>query len=210
MKELLQGYKNKKQDIKQRLESFRRIYKKGNRDIFRELCFCILTPQSKATICDKAIKRLQKEGLLFNGASQERIRSCLKGVRFPNNKAGYIVGVKNFFKNGKGPDVKSRLDTRDLSKTRDWLVKNVKGLGYKEASHFLRNIGFGKDLAILDRHIMKNLKRYNVINRIPASLGRKKYIEIEHKMKQFFKNIGITMEEIDLLFWSMETGFVFK
>ncbi len=210
MKKLLQNYRNKKQGIKQRLESFRQIYKKGDKDIFRELCFCILTPQSKATICDKAIKRLQKEGLLFNGASQERIKACLKGVRFPNNKARYIVGARNFFKNGKGPDIKNRLDAKDLSKTRDWLVKNVKGLGYKEASHFLRNIGLGRDLAILDRHIMKNLKRYNVIKRIPASLSRKKYIEIETKMKGFFKDIGISMEEIDLLFWSMETGFVFK
>jgi len=38
----------------------------------------------------------------------------------------------------------------------EWLVKNLTGLGYKEAGHFLRNIGSGK-IAILDRHILRNL-----------------------------------------------------
>ncbi|GAJ17855.1 unnamed protein product, partial [marine sediment metagenome] len=30
----------------------------------------------------------------------------------------------------------------DEIKLREWVVKNFKGLGYKEASHFLRNIGY--------------------------------------------------------------------
>ena len=209
MKTLLEDYRKKKVKIRDRLKSFRKIYKKSDRDIFKELCFCILTPQSKAIICDKAIKRLQEGGLLFKG-SQKTLRSHLKGVRFPNNKARYIIEARNIFRNGHGPDIKSKLNTKDLSKTRDWLVKNIKGLGYKEASHFLRNIGFGEGLAILDRHILKNLKRYNVIKDIPASLTRKRYLEIEDKMKSFFKKAGIAMGEVDLLFWSMETGFIFK
>ena len=86
----------------------------------------------------------------------------------------------------------------------------MKGLGYKEASHFLRNIGVGLDLAILDRHIIKNLKRYGVIEEVPKSLTPKKYLEIEEKMKEFARRIDIPMPELDLLFWSMETGEVFK
>ena len=209
MKILLENYRKKKVKIRDRLKSFRKIYKKSDREIFKELCFCILTPQSKAIICDKAIKRLQKDDLLFKGDIR-RIRSYLKGVRFPNNKAKYIIEARNIFKNGREPDIKSKLDTKDLSKTRDWLVRNVKGLGYKEASHFLRNIGFGNNLAILDRHILKNLKRYKIIKDIPSSLTKKRYLEIENKMKDFFKKAGIAMGEIDLLFWSMETGFIFK
>ena len=66
-------------------------------------------------------------------------------------------------------------DGRDL---RAWLVREVKGLGWKEASHFLRNIGF-RDLAILDRHILRNLRRHGVIRTIPASLPEKRYLAIE-------------------------------
>ena len=89
-------------------------------------------------------------------------------------------------------------------------MKNVNGLGYKETSHFLRNIGLGKNFAILDRHILKNLKRYGVIKSIPKTLTRKKYLEIERKMKKFSEKIKIPLAELDLLFWSEETGEIFK
>jgi len=209
MKGLLADYKSKKKEIRQRLRYFRDIYGKNERDIFSELCFCILTPQARAVVCDKAIKGLQKKGVLFKGSVRD-IRLYLKGVRFPNNKAGYLVAARDFFRNGKGLDIKSRLCEKDSFGTRDWLVKNIKGLGYKEASHFLRNVGLGKGMAILDRHILKNLKRYGVIKRIPDSLGRKEYMKIENKMRVFLKHMNISMEEMDLLFWSRETGMIFK
>jgi N-glycosylase/DNA lyase len=84
------------------------------------------------------------------------------------------------------------------------------GFGLKEASHFLRNIGSEFDLAILDRHIIKNLLRYGVIDEIPKSLTKKQYLMIEERMKKFSKKIGIPLAELDLLFWSEETGEIFK
>ena len=209
MKELLRNYRKRKKEIKGRLQDFKDVYKKRDKDIFSELCFCILTPQAKAVSCDAAIRRLEKRNLLSGGA-QKDIRSCLKGVRFPNNKARYLIEAREFFKNQKGLDVKSKLDTKDVFKTREWLVRNIKGFGYKEASHFLRNIGFGKDLAILDRHILKNLKKYKVIKEMPDTLNKAGYLRIEDKMRKFFKRANISMEEVDLLFWSMETGMIFK
>jgi N-glycosylase/DNA lyase len=106
--------------------------------------------------------------------------------------------------------VKGELDIQNILKTRTWLVENVKGIGYKEASHFLRNIGFGKDLAILDIHILKNLKKYGVTKDIPKTLTKIKYFEIENKLKIFSEKIRIPMSHLDLLFWSLETGKIFK
>ncbi len=209
MRELLKDYSNRKKEIKQRLRDFKEMYKRSNDDIFAELCFCILTPQAKAVVCDEAINRLKRRKFLVNG-TQRHIRSCLKGVRFPNNKAKYIIAARDFLRNGKGIEIKNKLDTKDIFKTRDWLVKNIKGLGYKEASHFLRNIGFGEDMAILDVHIIRNLKRYSVVRRFPASLSKKSYRYIEKNMRKFSKKTGIPMGELDLLFWSRETGRVFK
>ncbi|MBU1007264.1 MAG: N-glycosylase/DNA lyase [Candidatus Omnitrophica bacterium] len=209
MKALLKEHKSKRTEIRNRLWDFKRVYDKRDKEIFSELCFCVLTPQAKAVVCDAAIKRMEKKGLLLNG-SREDIRACLKGVRFPNNKAGYLVEAREFFRNEKGIDIKGRLDTKDIFKTREWLVRHIKGFGYKEASHFLRNIGLGKDLAILDRHILRNLKRYKVIRAIPETLAKKRYLAIENKMRKFFKRVNIPMGEIDLLFWSKETGKIFK
>jgi len=209
MKALLKEHKSKRTEIRNRLRDFKRVYSKGDKEIFSELCFCVLTPQAKAVVCDAAIKKMEKKGLLLKG-SRKNIRACLKGVRFPNNKAGYLVETREFFRNGKGIDIKSKLDTKDIFKTREWLVRHIKGFGYKEASHFLRNIGLGKDLAILDRHILRNLKRYKVIRAIPETLAKKRYLAIENKMRKFFKRVNIPMGEIDLLFWSKETGKIFK
>ena len=89
---------------------------------------------------------------------------------------------------------------------REEIVKNVKGLGYKEASHFLRNIGLGKDLAILDRHILRRLKSCGVLEEVPKSLTPKRYLEIEEKMRRFFKQVEIPLDHLDLLFFSMATG----
>ena len=209
MKKLISTYNKKRNNIKNRLSEFRKLQKAKNKDIFAELCFCLLTPQSKAVYCDKAVKNLTKRNLLLKG-SKKAIKNQLKGVRFPNNKAGYLVAARKLFKNAKSLDVKNKLSANNSFEIRDWLVKNVKGIGYKEASHFLRNIGLGKDLAILDTHILKNLKRYKVINKIPSSISRKTYLKIEDRMREFSKKINIPLEELDLLFWSNQTGFIFK
>lgn len=210
MKSLLLEYKKRKREIKNRLAEFRKVQNSGDKEIFSELCFCLLTPQSKAVSCDRALQGLKKTGLLYCGCVRA-IRKALRGsARFHNKKAQYLVAARRIFANGKKLDLKSKLDAKDSLEAREWLVSSIKGLGYKEASHFLRNIGRGKDLAILDVHILRNLKRYGIINEMPSSLSRKKYLSIEDKMREFSRSSGIPLEELDLLFWSKNTGYVFK
>ena len=93
---------------------------------------------------------------------------------------------------------------------REWLVQNVHGIGYKEASHFLRNVGSGEGIAILDRHILKNLLKHGAIAEIPKTLTKKRYLEIEERMRAFARKVKIPMEHMDLLLWAEEAGMVFK
>lgn len=209
MKSLLEHYKKNKASIRTRLRDFEDSYKKDDKHVFSELCFCLLTPQANAVKCGKAIEELIKTGLLFNGQSKA-MSPYLIGTRFLNKKAEFIVNARSLFKKNGCFRIKDRIDEKDILKTREWLVENIKGMGYKEASHFLRNIGFGKNLAILDVHILKNLKAYGAIKEIPKSLTKKEYLRIENKLRDFCDKIKIPMDEMDLLFWSRETGFVFK
>ena len=209
LNKLLLEYKKRKTQIKQRLNDFKDIHKSNDNNIFSELCFCLLTPQSKAIYCDKAVKELKKSGLLFKGRSNS-IRKYLSKVRFPNNKAKFIVEARHVLKNGSALDIKSKFSLNNIFNIREWLVKNIKGLGYKEASHFLRNIGLGRNLAILDVHILKNLKEFGIIKNVPKSITKNNYIKIENKVRDFSKTIKIPMEELDLLFWAKETGYIFK
>jgi N-glycosylase/DNA lyase len=153
---------------------------------------------------------LKEKKLLFSDDS-ESISNVINSVRFKNKKAKFIILAKNIFINDEGLSIKKLIsDFPDNHEARNWFVKNIKGIGLKEASHFLRNIGFGKDLAILDRHILKNLKLFGVIDEVPQNLSGKKYSEIEKKMKAFSKQLKIDMESLDFTLWYKEAKEVFK
>ncbi len=207
MEEIKRIYFSIQEKIRSRLDKFDRLREKGSdEDIFAELVFCILTPQSKAQRCWKAVEILLNKNLLLEG-NKNQISKELNGARFRYKKAVYIVGARKLFSTG----IKSKMNEfNDVYSAREWLVQNVKGIGYKEASHFLRNIGFGEELAILDRHILKNLKFFGAIEEIPRSLPRKKYFEIEKKMKKLAEKVKIPMSHLDLVLWYKETGEVFK
>ncbi len=202
-------YRKKKSAIKSKIDEFRKTLK-DEKKIFAELAFCLLTPQSKAKICWEAIEALSETGLLLNG-TRRNILPYLKGVRFKNKKAEYIVSARKLFiKNGKIEIKNLPSSFKSLHELREFLVKSVNGMGYKEASHFLRNIGLGEEIAILDRHILKNMKKYGVIDEIPEFLSKKKYLELEQKFINFSKKCSIPVAHLDLLLWFKETGEIFK
>lgn len=130
-------------------------------------------------------------------------------MRFKNKKSEYIKEFLEKIKKYKSFK-ELILSFENDEQRRDFLVKNFKGIGFKEASHFLRNIGLGDDLAILDRHILKNLKEIGIIDEIPKSLSNKKYREIEDKMRLFANEIRIDMKSLDFILWYKETKEVFK
>jgi len=196
----------KKSDIKiqidKRIQEFKNQNKKPIDDQFIELCFCILTANFNA---EKSIKIQDKMGYCFLTDNKDELSKKLKeyGHRFPNTRAEYIsesVQCKD--------KLKEVLQFHDKNAIRDWIVNNVKGIGYKEGSHFLRNIGFD-DYSIIDFHIVDILSDHNLINK-PKTITKKKYIEIENKLKKLAKETNLTLAELDLYLWYMETGKVLK
>jgi len=210
IEEIGQIYRSIRGEIISRLCEFGQVLESGSEDrIFAELVFCILTPQSKAKLCWAAVENLTSKNILLKGDKDEIVRE-LSGVRFKYKKAEYIVGAREkFIINGK-LNIGGEIIGLGVEEARNWLVSNIKGIGYKEASHFLRNVALVENMAILDRHVLKNLKSLGVIEEIPKSLSRKKYLEIEKKMKDFADKIYIPMDHLDFVLWYKETGEVFK
>lgn len=209
--ELKSIYTSKKDEIIERLKEFEQKGKYGNdEEIFAELCFCILTPQSRAEFCWDSIKKMKGSGLLLKGDIGQIEKEIYK-VRFKKKKAKYIVEARKFFTINKNIHIKNVVSKfNNINECRNWLVENITGIGYKEASHFLRNIGLGEKFAILDRHILKNLKELKIIKEIPKSISKSKYIDIENAMIDFSTQIGIPLSHLDLLFWYRKTGEIFK
>ncbi len=211
MIKLRQTYKKIQKEIETRIEEFKNLWKNAkDEEVFAELCFCLCTPQTKAVNADKAIKSLLKKDVLFFAGADE-ISKHLKGlVRFHNNKANYIVEARNFFSENGKLCLKCKIDEKNTKKTRFYFYENIKGLGLKEASHFMRNLGFGENLAILDRHILKNLVLLGVLDSLPKNLDKKEYLRIEQQMQNFAEKEQIPLEHLDFIFWRNETGQIFK
>ncbi len=203
-------YLERKDAIGKRLSEFKQVMQWSDEDVFGELAFCLLTPQSSAKVCWAAVSKLKQEKLLLKGTPAD-LGPYLNQVRFGESKARYIVEARDMFTRDGGLLLKAKIESfYNPFELREWLVENVKGLGYKEASHFLRNIGLGEGFAILDRHILRNLASLGIIPEIPISLTKKRYLEIEEKLRRFSAEIRIPMADLDLLFWSKETGWIFK
>ncbi len=198
-------------DIERQLAHFKTVWRDGSdEDIFCELVFCLFTPQSSAHRCWSAVEILKANDLVFRGRCEE-ISERINMVRFRNNKASYLVKAREQFSDNGEMRIKSILDSlADVFERRNFLATNVKGMGWKEASHFLRNTGFGANLAILDRHVLKNLVLLDVIPGIPRSLTSRRYFEIEDRMRAFAKEIRIPLAHLDFVLWYREAGDVFK
>jgi len=193
--------------IEQRLKEFESFKDKGNEQWFSELCFCILTANSKARTALEIQQQLGAEG--FCKADPGDIRRCIIRCRhrFHNNKTEYITLAREHI------DIKEKIrkivEENGEKEAREWLVKNIKGIGYKEASHFLRNVGY-KNIAILDRHIINLMLEYGLIEDKPKTLSRKLYLSIEKKFKIIADRLNMPMAELDLYMWYMKTGEVLK
>lgn len=204
-------YATKEAEIRKRLREFQEVGRRRDRILFEELAFCLLAIQTRARICDAAVRGLVARGLLWSGTEKQISGYLHHRVRFHNHKARYIVRARGQFFSERRPVLRRTLERfRSPIATRAWLVDEVDGLGMKEASHFLRNIGRGEGLAILDRHVLRNLTRHGVLVREPKSLSPRRYLAIEERMRSFSEAIGIPLEAMDLVFWSRETGEIFK
>lgn len=194
-----------KKVIDSKIKEFSELGKKSSNEIFKELCFCLLTANFSA---HGGIKIQNAVGNGFLTLNENELAKKLSelGHRFPNTRTKYIIEARRYKDN-----LKEILNNFSNELTaREWAVKNIKGLGMKESSHFLRNIGY-KNLAIIDFHIIDLLARNNLIEKPKSkSLTPKKYAEIENVLKKISEKTNLSLGELDLYLWYEETGKVLK
>lgn len=196
-------YKVLKPIIRQRLEDFKNV---SEDKYFYELCFCICTPQSKASSAMVVQLELERLDFINNEIDTTPIlRNKDNYIRFHNQKSNRLQLIKKQWN-----DIKLLLDSKNTGKEkREWINNNVNGIGRKESAHYLRNIGY-RNLAILDRHILKHLVTCGVFQELPNISTKSRYDEVSQKFKDFSINVGIPMDELDLLFWAQEAGEILK
>lgn len=189
--------------VEERIQDFKDLGSCESKEIFKELCFCLLTANFNAERSILIQERIS-DGFLY--MDKERLVRSLKssGHRYPEKRAEHIVDARRYADSIK--EIISSISEREGKRV--WLVKHIKGIGYKEASHFLRNIGC-LGFAIIDFHIIDLLEKASLIKR-PKILTKKRYIEIESILRNISKQVNLSLGELDLYLWYMETGKVLK
>jgi len=196
--------KLKKSHIRRTVDSRLKAFKENGSDpekMFSELCFCICTANCSA----ERGMRAQQE-IDFRGLPETTLRKKVRELvcRFYNHKTEYIIAARS-----KRCELLQVLKKSKTGKeAREWIVKSVKGLGYKEASHFLRNIGY-TDVAIIDFHIIDLLVKNKIVKK-PKTLTKRAYLEVEKRLEELAERTKTNPASLDLYLWYLETGKILK
>jgi N-glycosylase/DNA lyase len=206
-------HRARRDEIRARLAEFDAVWRTASdARLWEELVYCIFTAGASARMGMKAVETIRH--LLLDGTREEMTAALVsRGAhRYPAARPGYIVVTRDYLREDCGLRLRERLaGFTDPVERRDWLARErrVKGLGYKEASHFLRNVGF-LGYAILDKHILRSLAELGVISSPEPPATRKRYLETEDRLRAFSRSVQIDFDELDLILWSMKTGEVLK
>jgi len=211
VQELKRVYVAKRREIRHRLAEFAKVGRTGSSEtLFEELTFCIFTAGASARMGLRSVESVRP--VLMSGTVLDIQRALTGRHRFPNNRGAYVYETREYLRQHCGLRLQEAL--RDLTladERRDFLAANrsVRGIGYKEASHFLRNIGY-RGYAILDKHVLTRLAELEVIESSKPPSTKNGYLATEEKLKHFANSIGIDFDELDLLLWYTKTGEILK
>ena len=198
-------------DIRRRIGEFDAIWESGtDAKLWEEMVYCFFTGGCSARMGLNSIEAVRP--ILLTGNHDELMNKLVGKHRYPRARSGYIVASRDFLQEHCGMRLREKLNSFDDDfERRDWLVKEkrIKGLGYKEASHYLRNIGL-KGYAILDKHILRSLAELKIIESAKPPNTRLKYLTVEKALKSLAIRLKIDFDELDLVLWSLKTGEILK
>jgi len=203
----------RRKEIRARLREFGQVWQTASDErLWEEMVYCIFTAGASAKMGLRSVEAVRP--LLARGHQQAMTRALVTAGahRFPNARPVYVVTTREYLEGSFSMRLRERLKSfSDPFERRDWLATEprIKGLGYKESSHYLRNIGF-KGYSILDKHIVRCLAELGVVDSPKPPTNRNRYLETESRMRQFSGEIGIDFDELDLVLWSIKTGEILK
>lgn len=191
-------------------------------DLWRELVACILGSRVRFEAAHSAVERLGQMGLLRQSRRSSRfdqyerdLTGALSGEslaqddatpyrRYPffRTRANQIrrAAERLYGRRGSIRDVLD--DECDPRGTRRRLASEVPGLGPKQASLFLRNIGYAAAIAILDVHVLTYMNVTGLASPAVKSVSTmRQYERLESALIGHAATLGYTPDHFDLAVW---------
>ncbi len=211
IEELKEIYQQKCQEIRSTLAEFDRVGREAaDERLFEELTFCIYTAGASARMGLRCVTSVRP--VLMTGSFEDIQHALEHKHRWPDARGAYVFETREYLREHCGLRMRELLASFETADARrDFFAANpkVRGIGYKEAGHYLRNVGF-QGYAILDKHILTRLAEFGVIENPKPPSSKKKYLALEESMKEFARQIEIDFDELDLLLWYTKAGEILK
>jgi len=163
-------------------------------EMFYHLCFAVLAPQTTFKSNHRVTTHLREHDFMNKRLTRKTLEVIIKPTRFYRIKTERLIRLKKQFSN----IFIMMMSDMDEELKREFLVKNVNGIGMKAASHFLRNMGY-KNLAIIDTHVIKFLG-------CEAPKNKKEYLEIERRFRDIANKLDLYTAELDAIVWKRYSG----
>jgi len=123
--------------------------------------------------------------------------------RFPNIRARNIIDAARVISSEKMWLKKLLTNSRSEKQVRRSLVACIPGVGLKEASHFLRNIGYSNELAIIDSHVFSFLKKIKAVaQKDIKTITPSIYLELEEMLQNICCTYNLNLSVFDVAIWN--------
>jgi len=192
-------------------------------ELLFEACVCMFSSQMVFEIAEASAQRLRDRGLLWascrkvGGLEYEQCLSAALSEPLTVEHGGKVRHVRPRFRNrlasllattattmhSQGQSLRNILFSSGSARdARELLVKYVWGFGPKQASLFLRRVGYCAELAVLDTHILDYLRVARGIDPKPSALSRLSGYElIEAEFQRVAAEFGHSVGCVDLAMW---------
>ena len=201
-------------EIKLRVE--RSVNCGGERALWWELSSCVLSSQVPYSMAAAAADALDQSGLLADSTRNPRLEHHLRDTltrpvvvngralkyRFPCAKAAQLAKTHQHI-HSNAESLSSLLEGfESANEARQWLVDFASGLGPKQASMFLRNVGFSYELAVLDRHVLRYMELLGLLRQVRGSVhSMSGYLDSEAALRAHAEYAKCPVGILDWAIW---------
>ncbi|UCI32127.1 DNA lyase [Mesorhizobium sp. B4-1-4] len=184
----------------------------SERQLWWELSACLLSSQVPYVLAAEAASAIEAHGILHGGDLEGELTDQLitilrspgggRSYRFPVARARQLAVTKRRIADQFGTLGSLLTMSESPDAMRHWLVETAPGLGPKQASMFLRNVGVSYELAILDRHVLDYMQLIGLrtVQSRPITT-MKQYERDEESMRGHARELGFPVGILDWAIW---------
>jgi hypothetical protein len=162
--------------------------------------------ETACIIVDELVMLMEHQGRPLSMSSVEAlspllIRAILSQHRHPRRAEGFFMALIRDENHILRCAIDSIARPDTPQEIRRLLIDRVPGLGPKQSSLLLRNLGMGQNLAVLDRHVLRFMQLIGIVDRIHVVAGLAQYEKIENVFLEYAKHRRLPADALDLAVW---------